>query len=543
VEALPYLLEFPHGCTEQTLNRFLPAAVAQKTLHQLGVDLQSIAAKRPARLARDANPVFDEERMVEITKAGLEQLTSMQNADGGWGWFSGKGESSYAHTTAVVVHGLQAAQAAGLTLVPGMLDRGFAWLTKAEQKELAELKLWETTKGTKEVKGKRQPDDLDAFVHLVLSEGTRPDKAMRQRLYENRTTLSVYGKTCLGLALALQKQTKERDMLLQNIEQYLQQDPENQTAHLDLQNANSWWYWYGNSIEAQALYLRLLVLVDPTSDKASGLAKYLVNNRKNSTWWTSTRDTAYAIEALAAYTEATQEDKPDVNVRILLDGKELKNVRITQDNLIGVDHSITLTGDDLTSGEHRLEVIKTGNTPLYFNAYVSNFTKEEKITPAGLEVKVERHFYKLTSQSEATQLVRGAHGQTIDQKVSKMQRMPLKTGDELASGDLIEVELVVHSKNRYEYLLFEDPKAAGCEAVEVQSGYSTSGLPAYREFRNDKVCSYVQWLPEGTSTLSYRLRAEIPGKFSALPAQATAMYAPDIRGNSADMLFHIRERQ
>jgi hypothetical protein len=32
--------------------------------------------------------------------------------------------------------------------------------------------------------------------------------------------------------------------------------------------------------------------------------------------------------------------------------------------------------------------------------------------------------------------------------------------------------------------------------------------------------------------VSYRLRAETPGKFSALPTQISAMYAPELRGNS-----------
>jgi len=46
------------------------------------------------------------------------------------------------------------------------------------------------------------------------------------------------------------------------------------------------------------------------------------------------------------------------------------------------------------------------------------------------------------------------------------------------SGDLIEVELGIESKNDYEYLVFEDWKAAGMEAEEVRSGYNPNGLGA-----------------------------------------------------------------
>jgi hypothetical protein len=43
-------------------------------------------------------------------------------------------------------------------------------------------------------------------------------------------------------------------------------------------------------------------------------------------------------------------------------------------------------------------------------------------------------------------------GQAIDQKRAKFKRVFLKSGDELKSGDLIEVELGIDSKNDYEYL-------------------------------------------------------------------------------------------
>src|SRR5687767_10819880 len=46
VDALPYLVDYPYGCTEQTLNRFLPAVITQKTLIEMGLDLKAIRDKR-----------------------------------------------------------------------------------------------------------------------------------------------------------------------------------------------------------------------------------------------------------------------------------------------------------------------------------------------------------------------------------------------------------------------------------------------------------------------------------------------------------------
>ena len=90
-----------------------------------------------------------------------------------------------------------------------------------------------------------------------------------------------------------------------------------------------------------------------------------------------------------------------------------------------------------------------------------------------------------------------------------------------------EVELEIDSENDYEYLMFEDMKAAGFEPVEVRSGYNGNDLHAYMELRDERVCFFVQNLARGKHSVAYRLRAEIPGKFSALPTQASAMYAPN----------------
>src|SRR5690606_29495836 len=50
--------------------------------------------------------------------------------------------------------------------------------------------------------------------------------------------------------------------------------------------------------------------------------------------------------------------------------------------------------------------------------------------------------------------------------------LPLGDGGIVASGERIEVVMTIESKNNYEYLVFEDLKPAGFEAVAVRSGES-----------------------------------------------------------------------
>ncbi|MDF1665397.1 MAG: alpha-2-macroglobulin family protein, partial [Planctomycetota bacterium] len=557
VDALPYLVEYPYGCTEQTLNRFLPTVITQKILMDMNLDLKDIEKKRTNLNAQEIgddkaraknwkkykqykawsqNPVFSKSRVKDMVKQGVKRLTNMQLSDGGWGWFSGYGEHSYPHTTAYTVHGLQVARMNDVAIVPGTIKKGVAWLRNYQNRQV--MLLDNAPSETKPYK--TSASNLDAFVFMVLNDGKVTNQKMLDYLYRDRNKLSVYAKAMFGMALHKVGDKEKLAMIIKNIEQYLVMDKENQTAYLNLQNGGYWWYWYGSEYEAHAYYLKLLAKTDPKSDKASWLVKYLLNNRKNGSYWKSTRDTALVIEALADYMKASGEDEPDMTLEVLLDGKKVKEVKISKANLFSFDNKLLLTGDAIGTGEHTVEFRKKGKGPLYFNAYLSYFSKEDFITKAGLEVKVQRKYYKLVKVEKKVK-VAGARGQVVEQKVEKYKREEIKNLATIKSGDLVEIELEIDSKNDYEYLIFEDMKAAGFEPFKVRSGYIREGLTAYMELRDEKVCFFVQNLARGKHSVSYRMRAEIPGKFSALPTRAYAMYAPEIKANSDEIKVIITD--
>ena len=556
IDALPYLLEYPYGCTEQTLNRFLPAVITHKILLGMNLDLADIQKKQTNLNAQELGddkeraerwkrrnsdpvhtPVFSQEEMQKIVKEGVTRLTEMQVSDGGWGWFSGYGERSYPHTTAVVVHGLQIAQQNDVALVPGMLDRGIAWLKRYQAEEVQKIK----NAPTETQPYKLHADNLDALIYMILGDAGAFHEEMREFLYRDRNHLTVYSKGLFGLALHKQGgHVEQLAMILQNIEQFVVEDNENQTAYLKLPEDNHWWNWYGNSIEANAVYLKLLAKTDPKGARAPRLVKYLLNNRSHGTYWNSTRDTALCIEALADYLVASGEDKPNLELEVVVDGEVKQTVTITAENLFTFNNKFRMEGDAISTGEHTIELRKKGNGPIYFNAYLSNFTLEDHITATGLEVKVNGKFWKLIRE-ETSPEVAGDQGQVVTQRVEKYRKEALENLATLKSGDLVEIELLIDSKNDYEYLLFEDMKAAGFEPVEVRSGYASNSLGAYMELRDERVAFFMRQLPRGQHSLSYRMRAEIPGKFSALPTKAAGMYAPELKANADEIKLVIED--
>lgn len=553
VDALPYLVEYPYGCTEQTLNRFLPTVVTHSILRRMNLNLKDIQEKRTNLNAQELgddkeraaswkryvrNPVFDADEVTRMTTDGLQALTSMQLSDGGWGWFSGFGERSWPHTTALVVHGLQMTKPLDVAIVPGVLERGIAWLKAYDERQVELLKNAADKKANKE--WKESADNLDAFIFMVLVDADVAQNDMLEFLYRDRTKLSAYAKAMYGLALDKLKQPEKLAMILENLDQFVVQDDENQTAYLKLPEGSAWWYWYGSETEANGYYLKLLARTSPREERTSRLVKYLLNNRQHGTYWNSTRDTAICIEALAEYMTASGEDKPDMSLEIWYDGKRQKEVKIDKSNLFTFDNKFVLFGDAVETGKHTLELRRKGVGPVYFNAYLTSFTLEDFITKAGLEVQVNRKYYKLKKVDKKIK-VAGAAGQALDQKVEKYEREELANLATVKSGDLVEIELEIDSKNDYEYLLFEDMKASGFEPVDVRSGYGGNGLGAYLELRDEKVCFFVRWLARGKHSIAYRMKAEIPGKFSALPTKASAMYAPELKGNSDEIKLVIED--
>jgi uncharacterized protein YfaS (alpha-2-macroglobulin family) len=109
-EALDYLVGYPHGCAEQTMDRFLPDVIVTRTLKDLGVQ-------------RPVDPMLP--RYVSF---GIQKLLRFQHDDGGWQWW--ENDESDPYMTAYIVYGLAMARDAGYPLAAGPLPRGVNYLTE-----------------------------------------------------------------------------------------------------------------------------------------------------------------------------------------------------------------------------------------------------------------------------------------------------------------------------------------------------------------------------------------------------------------------------
>ncbi|MGN0878801.1 MAG: alpha-2-macroglobulin family protein [Oligosphaeraceae bacterium] len=537
--AMPYLLAEPEGCTERTVSRLTSLLRVRQTLERLNMNLKDIAgaaalppSSRPAWQRTATMAVFDDDELSRMVSRGLASLAALQCADGGWGWYPGFGERSDALMTALAVEGLLTARTCGLD-VTAMLRRGLDWLERHQRTTLDRLK-----KGSA---GSRSLE-LDARLHQVLCLAGCTSDAMGERLWRDRARLSPYGLALFAQAERAAGRRERQVELTSLLRQYVREDAESGMAWVDC-DAFPHWLWQGDRIETQAAYLKLL-LAQPQPDLrlASALVAHLLANRRHATYWNSTRDTAACIDALSDYLLASGELDPDAHVELFLDGRKVAESRFDATRLWTEPQSFVLTGAELTAGRHVLTLRRQGHGNLYYTSRLSGFSQEADLLPAGLEAKVSRAVFRLEQTLGKATFLPDREGHPVPVITPETRRLPLRDGDAVRPGDLLEVQMTLDAKFDLEYLQLDDPRIAGAEPLDALSGHSWQGLSAYRETRDDATRFYLQRLPQGRHQMTYQLRAETPGRFCALPAQLKAVYAPDIRGNSEAIRLKVKER-
>lgn len=547
LDALPYCLDYPYRSSENTVSRFWPAVLTLKTLQNMGLKLEDLkgirgrldevrkaAAGQHYRTYLD-NPIFDSGELQTIITRGLARLKTLQGGDGGWSWWSDTQSDPY--FTSYVLEGLLAAKSADVAIEQAMIDRGMKWLKAWEEEKMRDPKLWGV-------------DSQHAYIAFILSHSglraaIKPGKDDKrngdliERLWEGRDKLPLRGKALLGMALANLKDEARAKLSLQNIMQHRKDNNETQVTWFET-SRNGWWHWYNSEIETNATILRLMSKVEPQSPDGARIVKWMLNNRRNGYYWRSTRETTMCVAAMSEYALASGEADPDYTLTLELDGGAVvKTVKINKENFFTFDNRLVLEGVALGSGKHTLKVSRQGKGALYLNSTISYFTLEEGIPKSGHELKVERTYFLLKQVPYQVE-VEDSKGGKIKESRLRYERVAIKEGDAIRSGDLVQVELKVTSDNEYTYLSFEDMKPAGMEPVDLRSGGKTQeGFWSHMELRDEKVAFFVHNLSTGEHLLRYRLRAEVPGTFHALPTQLIAVYAPELKANSDEAVIRI----
>ena len=527
LSALPELAQYPYGCTEQTLSRFVPAVVAAKTLRDLKQPLPASMKPLPKQVA-----------------AGLKILYAFQHTDGGWGWWPEDDSDPY--MTGAVLYGLSLTQEAGYPVERQRVLRGIrATFTLFQQQ--GRRRAGEVT---------TIDPDTRAWMMLGYASAMRAFKIDRKKelnlpasdeyleaVIGVQDRLSNYGLAALTLALT-KAQHPQRGALLAKLESRVKRETL-------ISGEGAWWEnqigdggFTDSDIETTALALQAEIAQKPNSPLILPALRWLMLQREGATW-RSTKDTSQAILALAAYLRTSRELSPDETLALSVNGQLVQTLRFGKGDIGGEAPLIKL--EHLSQGA-KIEISRVGAGAVYYSAKMTAYSPENLDQGAENGLKLER-IYTIRDDKGVWKPVQGA----------------------IPDGALVRVDLRVTTSRAYQYLLLEDPIPSGfefrpeddalaqkpyfitdpnceCHKTQIDPPPGLEALPVTRrESRDDRAAFFLSLLPgkrrDSDSPrqffLRYILRPEQAGTRVALPARIEAMYRPDINARSAQTRVEV----
>jgi len=539
LSALPYLVNYPYECTEQTLNRFLStgivssvfrdypavAAMAQE-LSKRDTQLETFDAADPnRRMALEETPWLEEARGGKtgpdlarvldprIAKAdrdsAIAKLRKAQTESGGFPWWPGGPPSPY--MTLYILGGFAHALEFGVEVPRDMVERAFRY-AGAELKR--DLESCMAHKGTCE---------FVTFVNYVLSsypdEGWYAgafDAEYRKKLldysFAHWKQHSPYLKGQLALTLKRMGRPKDAKLVWDSVMDAAKTDPDLGTYFAPEDRS---WLWYNDTIETQAFALRVLAELEPADSRRHGLVQWLFLNKKMNQW-KSTRATAEVIYALVWYLkkEGALSVREDVTVEV---ASQKTTFVFEPDRYTGKRNQVVVPGEKIDPArDSQIGVAKTGKGLAFASATWHFSTEKLPEEDRGDFFAVSRKY--LLRESTAAGFV----------------LKPLAEGTVVRAGDEIEVQISLRTKHAAEYVHLRDPRPAGAEPQNVLSRYKWDlGIFWYEETRDSGANFFFERLPVGEYTFKHRIRANMAGTFKVSPATVQSMYAPEFHAYSA----------
>lgn len=255
---LGYLMEYPHGCVEQTTSSVFPQLYL--------TELQELDAKQKKEIERNV-------------KAGIQRLQLFQTYEGGFGYWPGESYSDDWGTN-YAGHFLLEAEHLGYKLPTGMKnrwidyqkDRAAEWNVGGRYAQSAEL--------------------TQAYRLYLLAMCGNPDVGAMNRLKE-RKDLSTIATWRLATAYAqigqietAKRMTKSKGTVL--------------PTYAELSNT------FGSTTRDKAIILEAQTLLDQRDDARISM-KYLAKVL-SSEKWLSTQETAYMLMAIGRYAKVSSEN-------------------------------------------------------------------------------------------------------------------------------------------------------------------------------------------------------------------------------------------
>ncbi len=553
IQALPYIMEYPYECAEQTFSRLYANSIASHIANstpkvkwvfdswketpgsesflsnlEKNQDLKSALLEETPWVLQAGNEqerkkriglLFDLNRMADELGRATIKLQKTQASNGGWPWFEGMPESRY--ITQHIVEGFGHLDHLGIKSVREdektwtMLKKAIVYLDRAIKEDYdwlkRNLKSEDLEKNQLSHMAIHYLYGRSFFKDLEIPKSSK--EAYEYYLKQSEKYWLSQDLYCKGM-IALYLSRYDKKMVTDIIKSLKEFSTENEEMGMYWKNNIGGYYWYQAPIETQVLMVEVFNEVAKSKTDVDALKVWLLKQKQTQDWKT-TKATTEAIYALLLTGGDWLESDELVKIKLgdqLIDPKKMENVKIEA----GTGYFKTSwSGNEIIPEMGKVHLEKTNDGVAWGALYWQYFEDLDKITPHETPLKLTKKLFveRITEKGKAIEL--------IDKKTI------------LVVGDKVIVRIELRVDREMEYVHMKDMRASGFEPLNVFSRYKyQDGLGYYESTKDAATNFFMSYLPKGTYVFEYPLRVTHQGDFSNGVTSIQCMYAPEFTSHS-----------
>ena len=565
VQALPYLMEYPYECAEQTFDRYYANAVATKIANaspklkaifeswkttdtaallsnlQKNPELKAVLleetpwvmeAKNEAQQKKNIALLFNMLRMGTELSSSLEKLKQMQSSNGGFVWFKGGPDDRY--ITQYILTGighlrkLEALTAAQQKEWAAIISSGVKYLDQRIKEDYDEL-LKRKADLSKNNLGYTAIQYL--YMRSFFNEIAIPGASFAAINYYRKQSQqfwlpqSKYMQGMIALSLSRSGDNKTAADVLKSLKQNA---IVNEEMGMYWKDINSGYYWHQAPVETQSLLIEAFAEIGKDTKTVNDLKTWLLKQKQTQNWKT-TRATAEACYALLLQGSDWLGNTPAVEIK--LGDKTISSASTTAEAGTGYfKQSIEGPFVKPAMGEISVKIAspqgKANSQPAWGAVYWQYFEQLDKITGAATPLQLNKKLF-------------------VERNTDKGPVLELIADNAfIKTGDKIKVRIELKVDRDMEYVHMKDMRASCMEPVNVLSGYKWQGGLGYYESTKDASTNFFfNWLPKGTYVFEYPLFVTHAGNFSNGVTSIQCMYAPEFTSHSEGVRVNVEENK
>ncbi|MEO8961232.1 MAG: alpha-2-macroglobulin family protein [Ginsengibacter sp.] len=577
IQALPYLMEYPYECAEQTFNRFYANALAQKITNsspkikavfekwktedtaalmsnlQKNEDLKSVLleetpwalqAQTEAQQKKSIALLFDMVKMSLQLESAINKLKDMQSTNGGFVWFKGGPDNRY--MTQYIVTGighlkkLDAIAVSQQNELKAILDKAISYLDGRLKDDYDNL-----VKHKSVMKNNNLSTIAVQYLYMrsffaeysvakpnqtaynYYREQSKKYWLEQSQYMQGMIALSLNRSNEINIAKAIIKSLKENSINNEELGMYWK----------DWERSGYW--WYEAPVESQALMIEAFTEIENDSKTVGDLKTWLLKNKQTNNWKT-TKATADACYALLLQGSNLLAEENNVTIKL---GSTIINSKDERQEA-GTGYFERRIGGDKVKpemGNIKVTVFSPNNLPIAIgttnkppDSYRENYSPSwgavywqyfenlDKITFSETPLKLSKKLFVEKNTDTGPVLI------------------PVNDGDNLNIGDKIKVRIELRVDRDMEYVHMKDMRASCMEPTNVISQYKyQDGLGYYESTKDVSTNFFFGYLNKGTYVFEYPIFVTHAGNFSNGIITIQCMYAPEFTAHSEGVRVNV----